>query len=340
MTNVVGILIIVLIVAQVNVAEAVKRIRKDLKPVSAREMATLEAERDRVEEQRRKLDEAPDKAIAPSELRKLREELAKLKTEMKAAEEDKKKMEALAAQIAEKEKELEKLVEMVKTEEEFLVGLDNEAAQFDLTKKPVKKVRMPNPRDPYEDAKEVLFYCKGDRVMHVDYPGLLAKVYEAMNRNREIIYEKTDKRTVFKQEPSKAFVKQKNIRDTNFVATINPHPNRAWAQLIMTPDIESGGETITDAAKHNSRLRKHFNKARSDRNYLLFIVHPDAFETYLLARRIAEEQYVPIGWQPTGAKDIRRSLSGIRFHFEPPPPPKDGAKPKPRPPKKKPKLLD
>ena len=109
----------------------------------------------------------------------------------------------------------------------------------------------------------------------------------------------------------------------------------------MTPDLKRGGQSIGDALKHNSTLRQRINRVKSDRNYIRFLVHPDAFETYLLARRIAEEIFIPVGWEPTSAKDIRRSLPGLRFvHTPPPPPDPNKKKPPPTKPKKKPKVLD
>lgn len=344
MTNVVGILIIVIIVSQINVAEAVKRIRKGLDPVSVEQMVKLQSERDRVAEQIETVKSTSDEKVDPAVMKSLRSEIADLKAQMAKAKQAQEDVQGMVDLFAEKEKELEDLREIVKTQEEALVGLDQQVARLELEKVPAKKVRMPNPRDPYEDAQEVLFFCVGDRIMLVDYPGLLARTVKVIEANKGLIAEMKGKTPYYHQDQTKKHVLAKKIGSEGVSVSVNTFKDRPWGQLVLTPDLEAGGQTITEGLKHNSRLRTHINRAKSDRNYVRFLVHPDAFETYLLARRIAEEIFVPVGWQPTTAKDVRRSLPGIRFAHEPPPPPPPPdpkAKPPPqKPTPKKPKVLD
>lgn len=341
MTNVVGILIIVLIVSQLNVTQAVKRIRKDLKPVSETQMAALEKESDTVAKQIEMLKETPADDISPDDLEKLKAEVAKLQVMAVDAEKKRSEKDKLDKSLTLKQKELKDMETALAAQRDQVVGMESETAGLDLEKMPAKRVRLPDPRDPYEDASEVLFYCKGDRVMRIDHPGLLKKTLAALKAEKSIVFSMQGKTPVYEREKTKAFIEKKNISDTDAKVKILNFPDRGWGQLVIEPKLESGGESIKAAADPYSIFRKHLKRARSDRNYIFFIVHNDAFETYLLARRIAEEEFVPIGWNPTTATEIRKSLPGIRFEHTPPPPAKTPGKPAPPNPKrKKPPLLD
>lgn len=341
MTNVVGILIIVIIVSQINVADAVKRIRDGLDPVSAAQLAELEREQEQVAQQVASVKSSAETEVDPAELERLRKEAADLKEQIAEAARQEAKVEALVDLFAEKEKELEALVKLVKTEAEGIVGMEQQLSRLELEKTPAKKVRMPNPRDPYEDASEVLFLCAGDRIMLIDYPGLLGRTVKELEGKAGLIAERQGKTPFYHQDKTKRHIAAKKIRSEGVTVSINTWKDRPWGQLVLTPDLENGGQTISEGLKHNSRLRTQINRAKSDRNYIRFLVHPDAFETYLLARRIAEEIFIPVGWEPTNAKEVRRSLPGIRFAHEPPPPPDPNKKPPPKKPApKKPKLLD
>ncbi len=340
MTNVVGILIIVIIVSQINVADAVKRIRDGLDPVSAAQMAELERERDQVAQQIESV-KSSSETVDPSMLDALRKQAADLKKQIAAAAQEEVKVEALVDLFEKKEKELQLLVTLVKTEEEGIVGMEQQLSRMELEKTPAKKVRMPNPRDPYEDAKEVLFLCVGDRIMLVDYPGLLGRTVREIGGKPGLIAERKGKTPYYHQDNTKKHIAARKIRSEGVSVSINTFKDRPWGQLVLTPDLKTGGQTITEGLKHNSKLRTQINRVKSDRNYIRFMVHPDAFETYLLARRVAEEIFIPVGWQPTTAKELRRSLPGIRFAHEPPPPPDPNKKPPPKKPTpKKPKVLD
>ena len=48
--------------------------------------------------------------------------------------------------------------------------------------------------------------------------------------------------------------------------SINTWKDRPWGQLVLTPDLENGGQTISEGLEHNSRLRTQINVA--------FVVRP------------------------------------------------------------------
>lgn len=341
MTNVVGILIIVLIVSQLNVSQAVKRIRDDLEPVSEEQMAKLAEERSVVENQIEQLRQTPGDTVLPADIEKLQTDLAKLQVMVMEAEKKRLQQKDLEAALVFKEKETEQLEKDLTQMREQLVGLDSQTAGLDLAKIPPKKVRLPDPRDPYEDASEVLFYCKGGRVMRIDVPTLLEKTLAALKAEKSIIAEMQGDTPIYDREKTREFIARKNISDGDSTVEIINFPDRGWGQISLVPNFETGGESIQKAADPYSKYRKILKRARSDRDYAYFIVHNDAFETYLLARRIAEEEFAPIGWQPTSSLDIRRALPEIRFEHTPPPPPDTPAKPAPPNPKRKnPAVLD
>ena len=71
----------------------------------------------------------------------------------------------------------------------------------------------------------------------------------------------------------------------------------------------------------------------------MFWVNPDSFNTYLLARKIADKAGVPAGWEVRWNKDYRVTIQDVEVRrLEEPPPPKEDQKPRPKPPALAPKL--
>ncbi|MES2735908.1 MAG: hypothetical protein V4672_06285 [Verrucomicrobiota bacterium] len=150
MTNVVGVLIIVMVMVGISLASAVNKILSDLPPVTKEEHQRMVEQMKKlppIAEDPKDLDEK--KRIAELELKKTDDELSKIDTtsvqaEMKFLDLDsfRKKLDEAKADREKKKAEIEKLL----TELERLKGLLDQTPVYQPP--PPKFVRLPNPR-PY-----------------------------------------------------------------------------------------------------------------------------------------------------------------------------------------------
>jgi hypothetical protein len=155
-----------------------------------------------------------------------------------------------------------------------------------------------------------------------------------------------DKRkTIYKRKVSEAYISDTNTGNAMAAVTLRTYPDRANATFIITPRPD-GGEAISEIrGSERGVIRTLMQQAFLDRDYVYFYVTPDAFATYLQARRIAEVDHnLPVGWEFIDQNvRIYKGAVGLRFEHTPPPaapPPQPKPKPKPKPPPGKPNVLD
>jgi len=168
LTNVVGILVIVLVAVQISSQEAAKRMEEMIKKIDPQEQQKIdqqaaEAKAELAELQQAIQDEQSREKVDPEKL------LASLKEELAAAEE-KAKQDLLLAQAAEKEAEekrlaaeelrkrlLVQLAQLEEKEKKFIASKDDLFAKLEDTPipkpPPPKEVRPPTPRDVPRDPK-------------------------------------------------------------------------------------------------------------------------------------------------------------------------------------------
>jgi len=350
MTNVVGILVIVLIMTQVNVADAIRRLRSALPDVSEEKMEELVVEVRNVDEQLLLL-ESPD-SLDDSRTDEVQRKVALLRVELESEKKDVGSESGLIELIAARKKALSKETLGMDSLEKRLSGLRVEMESVkELANKPPVRVRLPDPRPARNDASEVLMACVGDRVYVIDVPALQLTARRKLEGvGREVIHtiEGTGdkRRKIYKRKASEKAI---GVGDTgNKMALVNlrTYPDRPNATLIITPRPD-GGERIVEVRKSGSGVaRAIMQQAFLDRDYVYFYVTPDAFATYLEARRIAEvEHNLPVGWEFINQEiKIYKGAAGLRFEHtpapKPPPTGKPPPKPVPRPPPGKPNVLD
>jgi len=343
MTNVVGILVILLVVTQLGVGEAVQRIGKSELAKAKEEAEKLQQERDRLTvtldaikpadptDARNEYNELLAKiAGKESDLEGLRkskqERTGKIQEQIDAAnellEEHRKKVQEIKLQIAKAESELADL----------RAQLDNTPQRKVLQ---AKVVNLPNPRPAPEGAAPLTFICREGRIVFVDIQP--AQFRASRWTDSAIRRGRLDRNPVTGIDCKKLFDKfnRERFRDRDFTLELIA---QGRIPFLVLKRRENFGETTDEILQASSRYQQGIKQVDHRKYYLQFLVWNDSFDTYLAARRLAAEQGLLAGWQPqTTTAEYKVRLEGkLLCGPKPKPKPKPPQPPKPVDPKPKP----
>ena len=351
MTNVVGVLIIVLVMVGIGLAKSVNKVLSDLPPVSVEEHAKL----------KKQIDEAKPK----EDPKKVEEELAKLKKELTKATDDLKTLDltkdkqnikvvdldSLKKQLEERQKERNAKKEAL---DKLLAEIDKLKKQLDTTPvyqpPPATIVKLPNPRAMPDKAVLNRFLVAGGRVLFIDDEQFANLVEEELKKNeatlaktREILKGPDGKPLTVKDKFGRISQQRKVVYDPKKVADyfakfrtpsrdlkldVIPAPTSPRIPMKLTP-LPNSGETVEQAKELRSVFQAVLKKLKTDpKGVIWFHVFKDSFETYYAIRDIADQAGVPVGWDLTGNAFLARSLPPqYVVDYTPPPPAPPGATP-------------
>ena len=352
LTNVVGILVIVLVAVQLSSQEAARRMEEMIAQIDPAEQEQIkQAAKDsesKLEEMKRALQTESDKEkIDPEKL------LAMLQDDIAAAE-LKAKKDLLAAEAAEKEAEEKKLAAeklrrslmaqlatLEEKEKEFTVAKTDLLAKLEnmptLNAPPPKEVRPPTPKDipRNKDGNALLqerkvLVSNGKVIPFVD-PG---KQMETAIKNRlKMIIDKNKINVGEGNYISNEAQAMKLIDEFNKDPAKNKYFDlklvRAGRQIrVEIVPTEECGEEPEEAVRgiFGTVLRNMQGKW-----YLRYLVEPDSFETYMAMRKVTDSSGFYAGWTIIDPDSYLHSLSsGYNIGEKPPPrPPRDPGKPGP-----------
>ena len=352
LTNVVGILVIVLVAVQLSSQEAAQRMEEMIAQIDPAEQerikqAAKESE-EKLEEMKLALQEESEKdEIDPDKL------LAMLQDDIAAAE-LKAKKDLLAAEAAEKEAEekklaaeelrrslLAQLATLEEKEKEFTVAKTDLLAKLEnmptLNAPPPREVRPPTPKDipRNKDGNALLqerkvLVSNGKVIPFVD-PG---KQMETAIKNRlKMIIDKNKINVGEGNYISDESQAMKLIDEFNKDPAKNKYFDlklvRAGRQIrVEIVPTEECGEEPEKAVRgiFGTVLRNMQGKW-----YLRYLVEPDSFETYMAMRKVTDGSGFYAGWTIIDPGSYLHSLSsGYNIGERPPPrPPRDPGKPGP-----------
>ena len=352
MTNVVGILVLVLIVTQMSVAEVVTRITTE-NQIDEKAVEELNQQLDVERTELRDLEKILVNPIDIDE-EKLRQELqlnkdllarkkalleqrAKEKNEFALKitkdEEMAAKNSKLIADTAAKRKELETLISTSLEKKAEL------AAQLDKTprtKAPADiQISIPNPRPAPPGIKQLMIICSGNRLYPVNI--------DAFRKDAELKAKSIVTRFNLKRDPAlgidpakfKQHYEKLKQQDDFFDVEYYVQGDR-WPRFRLIPRENKGGFG-KELINPRSRLRRWFSTVDFSKYYARFYVLPDSFDAYVMARRFFSQNKILAGWDPQNAnwKLTSHVPGGIELgppRPKPPPPPPGTpppAKPKP-----------
>ena len=352
LTNVVGILVIVLVAVQLSSQEAAQRMEEMIAQIDPAEQERIkQAAKDseeKLEEMKLALQEESEKdEIDPEKL------LAMLQDDIAAAE-LKAKKDLLAAEAAEKEAEEKKLAAeelrrslmaqlatLEEKEKEFTVAKTDLLAKLEnmptLNAPPPKEVRPPTPKDipRNKDGNALLqerkvLVSNGKVIPFVD-PG---KQMETAIKNRlKMIIDKNKINVGEGNYISDESQAMKLIDEFNKDPAKNKYFDlklvRAGRQIrVEIVPTEECGEEPEKAVRgiFGTVLRNMQGKW-----YLRYLVEPDSFETYMAMRKVTDGSGFYAGWTIIDPGSYLHSLSsGYNIGERPPQrPPRDPGKPGP-----------
>ncbi|MCC9605018.1 hypothetical protein LOC68_25070 [Blastopirellula sp. JC732] len=352
MFNVVGILLIVLVVVQLGVRQAVDRIASTV----AVDPAALEAMIKKLEEAHKEklkvqtsIDELnPDESKLEELLKRLRtESVAKEATlvgkegDLKKAIVAKKAQDEMAMKAGENKQAREKLSTELNSSLEKIASLEAVLADSKpRSQLPPKIVNMPDPRPAPDGIKEAIFICIGNQV----YPYNPGELREDAKKRSEYQLQRGLKKYVKDPEQgvdAKDFVEdfnQRVLQDDYFKAEMyasGRNPN-----LRLTPR-EGQGFTIAEVENPRSRFQKLLLLTDPQKYYFKFIVLPDSYEAYVAVRAVADKAGYLAGWEPQSQEWKAVTGVGGKVKFGPEPKVDPNApKPAPATPAPKANVLD
>ena len=351
MTNVLGILVLVIVTTQLDVKEAVERIAaSDVVQPEALEAARqkLALTKDQAERIQARLGTAPavDTGTVEVEIDSLRRRIdetrASLAESTKTAneyalriEQDKKKVAAAQKLLMELKETEPKRMELktdlekaLKEEARLKAMLDRTPAQ---KAPPPKTVTLPDPRPAPEGARPVTFLCTGNEVYPIaadDLRTAIARVAEQVVASKQldggpevgVNFEK------FKTELRR---QARNLRNDLF--DIEVYAAGIYPRLRFTPRPKKGFHE-GQVTNPRGEFQKLLASLDPEKYYVQFVVLPDSFEVYLAARAVTDRAGLLSGWDPQPAEYQYTTHLGGPILFGPkPPPPDPNAKPAPPP---------
>jgi hypothetical protein len=342
MTNVVGVLTIVLVMAGISIAHAVKKILTDLPPATVAQvaevlssLAQIKAKMAANEQKTAALASLPNKGDIEAELIRLEAQVKEkdiklfdlpvLGKELSAKSEERSKKEAeLTALIAER---------------------DRLKALLDTTPEPKAPestiVRIPNSRDLPKDANIYYCYVRADQVYFVDPIAAKEMVMAEFKREeRNLIKQrikvpKSKDHIIYDQEKvvNMFAAKPMEVRGQKISVPFN----KPSIGLAMWIDLPKGNGDASLADMKNLKGRFHtlaYKLSSFPKIVLMFEVNPDGFATYLKAREIIDHYRIPCGWEINGCTTNWTQLEFEVNSLEAPPPPPPADNPPPPPPKR------
>jgi hypothetical protein len=340
LTNVVGILILILVLNTLDIKQAVERIRK-LDPsqfgITVEQLTEIEQQQ---QETRTEVAELATQAFGVDvvldenrrELQQLQLQLVELRRTMpERPPEDPAKEIRQVVQTQEKTvQQLEQQLEKIEAEVEQMQARVEDKPEM---KVPAPKVvSLPNPRAAPEGAQVVMFLCQGGELM-----------YFAPDQLRD----RAQKRVQYLMRPMLAKAGPGGAIDCQqLVDNYNRDPlsdgdfrTRLVVQnynLVLFYEYQGSGETPERFRNFNSRYQSVLRKMHPEKNYARFLVWPDSFDVYVEARSLCDQRGILAGWEPYSENYEWRTSLGLKVECEgkpKPEPAKPGpAKPAPGPP--------
>ncbi len=349
MTNVVGVLIIVLVMIGISLANSVKKILSELPPVTVEQLqealkkvveVTPKEDPKKIEEEKKKIEE---------EMKKNDQELKTLDT---AAEVQKIKLidtDSLTKQI----EDAKKARDMKKAElEKKLAEIDKLKALLDTTPvyqpPPATVVKLPNPRPVPEGAVMQRFLVANGRITYLNDEEMMKFVVaEIEKHSKELINSEVEVKDQFgnpvmetvrnKKVPKmKTIYDQKKIhdyfekykvpsRELKVELALAPNSPRMPLKLTVLPGAGEDEKQIQDPG---SIFQRACRKFKSDGNAVMwFYVFKDSLATYLAARDVADKFQVPCGWEIYGNDYYQRTVQPYEVDYKPLPPKPPGPQP-------------
>lgn len=343
MTNVVGVLIIVLVMIGISLASSVRKVLSELPPVTVEQLqeilkkivnATPKEDPKKLAEEQKKLEDQIKKAT--EELKTL--DLSSEKQSLKLMDLD---------EVRKRLGDTKKQRDVKKTDtDKLLVEIDKLKALLDTT--PVYKpppstvVKLPNPRPMPEKAVIQRFLIANGKVLYLNDEEFMKLVVTEIEKhekeliNSEVPVKDKDGNPVMEKDRfgktvprTKTVLDQKKLaahfeklriatREIKLELVVTPTSARIPMKLTPLPEAGEGTEQVKNPASTFQRAMRKF-KSEPD-NVVWFYVFKDSIDTYLAARDVADQIGVPVVWEIYNNNFYQRSVAQFEVDYTPPKP--------------------
>jgi hypothetical protein len=302
MFNVVGILVLVVVLTQLNAGQAVNRLADrlselpDVTPKALREARQradeLEAQIDRLS---RNLDvdaaELEDRRVT---LKELQAQIDRLKDMAALDPALTQKNERITQQRNELTQQKEKLQTQVNEASQTLQNLKARLADTPKRQqKPDKVVRLPRPRSAPDGWKPLFVLIVDNRL----YPYRRERTQQRLQQIVKRLPKRSENEKRTAGLDRNAFTQGFRNRTSNHqyfelkASIVGKYKRQPRFTFIPRQNSGITAEQIT------TEWEALMRKMRPNRRYVRFLVKPGSFETYLAAREIADQHNVPAGWE-------------------------------------------
>ncbi len=363
MTNVVGVLIIVLVMIGIGLAKSVEKVLSELPIISVEEHDKLKATMAEFDTKR-------DPAEVAAEIAKLEAELQKILEGLKQLEAQQDKTPVVMVDLAQLLKQLEEQrkerAQRKLSIDQMLTEVDNLKKKLDSTPRyeppPGIVVRLPSSKAMPDGALLQRVIISENRLMFVRNDDLFNIVEEQFKKEDPAFFVKKelmkgpDGKPLTKKGPSGLSVPVRKIyfdgtkmaayfnnffnrrragpRDVNrdMLVEVVQAPNSPNIQMRLTSKPEAG-ESIEQAAAQSSAFRSHLRTIKQDpKSVVWFHVNRDSIRTYLAARDLVDREQIPVGWDISDKPVYTQNVPGdylVDYTPPPPAPAAPGAPPSP-----------
>ncbi|MEZ6057353.1 MAG: hypothetical protein R3C01_11685 [Planctomycetaceae bacterium] len=299
LTNVVGILIIILIVTQLSASQAVERIKGFVEEISeeqySQKLAEAEQLRQLLDEQKLKELElaaiTPQKQLSIEEQQKLAAELKDRMTQLTSKTVDEA---TLRKELEDRRQKTAKIEEQLASQQKMIATLkarlaDTPAAGPALD---AKVVNLPDPREAPKGAKPVVFVCRDGVVFPIDSTTLQNEARDIVNAGMRSL----NKEGLIDCEKLTELFEKKTVGDKYVRLGIRIGGDAKPYLLINRREDE--GESTDRITRRTSQFNKWLSQLNPQQHYIEFRVWSDSFDTYLVARNEAARNGFTAGWIP------------------------------------------
>ncbi len=331
MTNVVGVLIIVLVMIGIGLAKSVRKVLSDLPPVPIEEHEKLKKEVEKLQPKKDPKEVEDETKILEQELKKSTEELQTMEVSKDQQKIKIVDLDDLQKQLETRKKERETKKAAV---DRLLAELDKMKAQLDTTPvyqpPPATIVKLPNPRPMPDKAEVQHFLVIGGRVIYTNdeqfndlVEAELKKSESALAISRETVKGPDGKPVMVKDKSGRSSPQRKIVFDpkklTDHFARLRlgsreikvevvPSPASPRIPIKLTP-LPNAGETPEQTKNLVSVFQTLVRKFKANPKAVIwFHVYKDSLPTYLAVRDIADQLGVPVGWDIYGSPAYVRNL--------------------------------
>jgi hypothetical protein len=343
-TNVVGVLMIVLIMVSLNIANSVSKILSELPPVAIEQLEQLK---------KKIVDTTPkqDPTKVEEETKKLEQDLKKIVEELNTLDLSAQKQNVKLMDLDEMRKKLDdtkKQRDLKKIEtDKLLAEIDKLKALLDTTPvytpPPATVVKLPNPRAMPEKAVMQRFLVANGKVLYLNDEEYMKLVTAEIEKNeKSLIHSEVEVKgadgavVMVKDRFGKMVPRTKVILDQKKLAAhferLRIGTRELKLELVVTPTsaripmrltpLPEGGETKEEIKNPAAVFQRAMRKFKSEPdNVVWFLVYKDSVDTYLVAREVADEIGVPVGWELYANNYYQRPITTYEVDYTPPPKP-------------------